>query len=103
MSTNQNLFEEKGGPKPNALPLGQTGSHRNCDDDDDDEVLLYVHRNRRLIRDGSPGRPLDFTQLQSSVVVVTVSVLGIIIHSPSFHTSWPVLRQNHSGGECIVR
>ena len=25
-------------------------------DDDDDTVLLYVHRNRRLIRDGSPGR-----------------------------------------------
>ena len=23
----------------------------------DDEVLLYVHRNRRLIRDGNPGRP----------------------------------------------
>ena len=23
----------------------------------DVEVLLYVHRNRRLIRDGSPGRP----------------------------------------------
>ena len=23
----------------------------------DDEVLLYVHRNRRFIRDGSPGRP----------------------------------------------
>ena len=22
------------------------------------EVLLYVHRNRRFIRDGSPGRPL---------------------------------------------
>ena len=22
-----------------------------------DEVLLYAHRNRRLIRDGSPGRP----------------------------------------------
>ena len=21
------------------------------------EVLLYVHRNRRLFRDGSPGRP----------------------------------------------
>ena len=21
------------------------------------EVLLYVHRNRRFIRDGSPGRP----------------------------------------------
>ena len=27
------------------------------DDDDDDEVLLYVHRNRRFIRYGSPGRP----------------------------------------------
>ena len=24
---------------------------------DDEEELLYVHRNRRLIRDGSPGRP----------------------------------------------
>ena len=56
VSTNQNLFEEKGGSKPNALPLGQTGSHRNGDDGDYDEVLLYVHRNRRLIRDGSPGR-----------------------------------------------
>ena len=21
------------------------------------EVMLYVHRNRRLIKDGSPGRP----------------------------------------------
>ena len=30
---------------------------------------VYVHRNRRLIRDGSPGRPprLTFTQLLSSV------------------------------------
>ena len=30
--------------------------------DDDDEVLLYVHGNRRFIRDGSPGQdvPLDF-------------------------------------------
>ena len=29
------------------------------------EVLLYVHRNRRLIRAGSPGRPprLTFTQM----------------------------------------
>ena len=24
---------------------------------DEAEVLLYVHRNRGLIRDGSPGRP----------------------------------------------
>ena len=32
------------------------------------EVLLYVHRNRRDIRDGSPGRPprLSHTQLLSS-------------------------------------
>ena len=27
------------------------------DDDVDVEVLFYVHRSRRLIRDGSPGRP----------------------------------------------
>ena len=27
------------------------------DDDDDDEVLLYVHKNHRFIRYGSPGRP----------------------------------------------
>ena len=30
------------------------------------EVLLYVHRNRRFIRDGSPGRPPRLTQLLSS-------------------------------------
>ena len=29
-------------------------------------VLLYVRRNRRLIRDGSPGRPPTFTQFLSS-------------------------------------
>ena len=32
------------------------GVHVMCDDVDD-EVLPYVHRNRRFIRDGSPGRP----------------------------------------------
>ena len=26
------------------------------------EVLLYVHRNRRFIRDGSPGRPPRLSQ-----------------------------------------
>ena len=58
-------FEERGKPKlnrtevlllsyhPNALPVGQAGS-RNVHLA---EVLLYVHRNRRLIRDGSPGWP----------------------------------------------
>ena len=31
------------------------------------EVLLYVHRNRRFIRDGTPGRPPRLlTQLLSS-------------------------------------
>ena len=32
------------------------------------EVLLLVHRNRRFIRDGSPGRPprVGFTQLLSA-------------------------------------
>ena len=29
------------------------------------EVLLYVHRNRRFIRGGSPGSTSAFTQLQS--------------------------------------
>ena len=34
----------------------------------DVEVLLYVHRNRRVIRDGNIGRPprLTFTQILSS-------------------------------------
>ena len=36
------------------------------------EVLLYVHRNRRFIRDGSPGRPSEFR----SCVRVEVAVLG---------------------------
>ena len=37
-------------------------SHDDADADDsndvmNDDVMLYVHRNRRLIRDGGPGRP----------------------------------------------
>ena len=40
-------------PAYNALPPGQTASQSTPVV----EVLLYVHRNRRLIRDGSPGRP----------------------------------------------
>ena len=69
MSTDHNLFEQKGEPKrnraealdlvlptslTNALPLDQTGSQNGTGLV---EVSLYVHRNRRLIRDGSPGRP----------------------------------------------
>ena len=38
-------------------------------------VLLYVHRNRRLIRDGSQGRPhLDF-HTAPELCMVDVSVL----------------------------
>ena len=33
------------------------GLRERLSDTVDVEVLLYVHRNRRLIRDGSPGRP----------------------------------------------
>ena len=36
------------------------------------EVLLYVHRNRRFIRDGSPGRP---PRLSHSCVEHLVEVL----------------------------
>ena len=55
------------------------------------EVLLYVHRNRRLIRDGSPGRPpwlshsswAHFSVNARCVItvgarcVITVSALGV--------------------------
>ena len=30
----------------------------------DVEVLLYVHRNRRFIKDGSPGRPRNFADVE---------------------------------------
>ena len=65
MSTNHNLFEERRaeaessrGPsayQPNTLPLGQTGGDAVVV-----EVLLYVHRTRRFIRDGSQDVHLDF-------------------------------------------
>ena len=32
-----------------------------------DSVLLYVHRNRRLIRDGSPGRPPPLSHSSSAL------------------------------------
>ena len=34
-----------------------TGRGRVCSESVELSVLLYVHRNRRFIRDGSPGRP----------------------------------------------
>ena len=41
------------------------------------QVLLYIHRNRRLIRDGSPGRPprLSHSSWALSCNVVVVQVL----------------------------
>ena len=42
------------------------------------EVLLYVHRNRRLIRDGSPGRPPRLS-----------------------HSSWNLPEQSHCIRKCM--
>ena len=38
------------------------------------EVLLYVHRNRKLIRDVSPGRPFRFSHSVSVLVEVLLYV-----------------------------
>ena len=56
------------------------------------EALLYVHRNRRLIRDGSPGRPprLALTQLLSSVKLCCY--FFILFYFFKFYTPPPVLR-----------
>ena len=43
--------------------------------DDEVEVLLYVHRNRRLVRDGSPRQP---PQLSHSTWALTVSICTLI-------------------------
>ena len=46
-----------------------------------DEVLLYVHRNRRFIRDGSAGRPPGLsTQLLSSDNSVVVVEVLLYVH-----------------------
>ena len=43
------------------------------------EVLLYVHRNRRLIRDGEPRTATStFTQLLSSATEMGISVTFIV-------------------------
>ena len=48
------------------------------------EVLLYVHRNRRLIRDGSPGLPpqLTFTQLLFYVSVCVLHLNCLLVMLP---------------------
>ena len=41
------------------------------------EVLLYVHRNRRLIRDGSPGRPprLSHSSMSSALLLFLIAFI----------------------------
>ena len=46
------------------------------------EVLLYVHRNRRFIRDGSPGRPPRLSHSSWALVV-----LNCLLYSVEFE--WP--------------
>ena len=53
------------------------------------EVLLYVHRNRRLIRDGSPGRPLRL--LHSSWARNLYSDAVFTLYSESHITGRPSL------------
>ena len=48
------------------------------------EVLLYVHRNRRLIRDGSPGRP---PRLPHSSWVLSFSVESLRVKYMGLKTS----------------
>ena len=46
--------------------------------DDDDEVLLYVHRNRRFIRDGSPGRPPRLSHRCLQAIYLVFKVLSSV-------------------------
>ena len=50
-------------------------------------VLLYVHRNRRLIRDGSPGQP---PRLSHSSWTLFTSVKQIILYWCQTHNPLPV-------------
>ena len=58
-----------------------------------DDVLLYVHRNRRLIRDGSPGRLPRLSHSSWALLVcltVTHTYTYSVIHSKS-HTTGVVV------------
>ena len=60
------------------------------------EVLLYVHRNSRFIRDGSPGRPPRLSQSSRALIALVSYHLIVFSHSePSssvckdcIHTQW---------------
>ena len=43
------------------------------------EVLLYVHRNRRLIRDGSSGRPPRFSHSSWALSIKLASTVSLLI------------------------
>ena len=42
------------------------------------EVVVYVHRNRRFIRDGSPGRPL---RLSHSSWALSIGFGSVVLHN----------------------
>ena len=50
------------------------------------EVLLYVHRNRRFIKDGSPGRPLLKCYFTSTETVGLLRTEAQDVHL-DFHTA----------------
>ena len=57
------------------------------------QVLLYVHRNRRLIRDGSPGRPPRLSHSSWAQMVLhlkpPLSRFPVYNHSGLTWTQWP--------------
>ena len=85
MSTNHNLFEEKGEPtevesnrdssayQPDALPLGQTGSLvRGCSS----SVLLYAHRDRTDYSGRGGDGDGDDDDVRPNVLGCRVDILG---------------------------
>ena len=68
------------------------------------EVLLYVHRNRRLIRDGSPGRPPRHSD-SSWVVRVSVALHRAFWISTQVVTacfSWCMAGATNASGETTL-
>ena len=67
------------------------------------EVLLYVHRNRRLTRDGSPGRPPRHSD-SSWVLRVTVALHSAFWISTEVVTacfSWCMAGATNASGETL--
>ena len=49
-------------------------------------VLLYVHRNHRLIRDGSPGRPPRLSHSSWTLLFSFIQLFSHILFSPLLHS-----------------